>query len=136
MEGEFIRNVVTFQFIAGIQWIYNYYKTGIYNNWYYPFYNSPLVCDIHSYLNKKIILEEYKDPHKELVVTNTIQLLLVLPKESHHILTDEQRTLSKSVNYRHLYCDEFVVDNNLCTFTHQAVAFIPGFELGSIKNIG
>jgi len=133
-EEIFINKQIVYQYLYGLEWIFNYYKFGKYNNWYYPFYNSPLLINIDKYLSKLSHLPEYVDKYSNIKINNNIQLLLVLPKESHRFLPKKYCNISNNNNFKYLYCSEFKIDTNLCTFLHQAIAFLPNFNLDDLKN--
>lgn len=73
-------------YLDGMLWTLIYYDRGIPDwTWFYPYYYAPLLSDFSIYLKN-----QYKHPHFKNIETITpfLQLLLVLPPSSNHLLPD------------------------------------------------
>jgi 5'-3' exonuclease len=73
------------RYIAGLQWVYRYYKFCIPSwDWFYPFHYTPHASNIASHANKKIV--EYRFRIDTEPSTSDDQLLRVIPPASRHLL--------------------------------------------------
>lgn len=73
------------RYIAGLQWVYRYYRFGIPSwDWFYPYHYTPHALDVARHANKKII--EYRFKIDTQPSSSDDQLLRVLPPASRKLL--------------------------------------------------
>lgn len=83
-------------YISGIYWTYAYYKRKGYDNtWHYPYGYPPSVRDITNYTlgNPEPVLVSHTAE-----ITPDMQLLIVLPRESKHLLKKEHQRFMEDVS--------------------------------------
>tara|TARA_B100000700_G_C14877892_1_gene776594 strand:- start:526 stop:1131 length:606 start_codon:yes stop_codon:yes gene_type:complete len=98
----------------------NYHKT-----WYYRYQYSPTILDLSNYLqslNYTIINQdeqkynddfrikiEYNDLYPNIEINTTLQLLMILPPSSIHLIEPQYQKLMKDINYGvlHYYPNNF-----------------------------
>jgi 5'-3' exonuclease len=116
-------------FIKGIYWTYAYYKRyHIDHLWYYPYTYTPTIKDIANYCIA------YKKPEIQKrgnYVANHIQLLIVLPKESRHLLADKYKKYMEDVKHGlyHMYPEKYKVQTFLKTHLWECSPILPTINI-------
>jgi len=128
-------SVIVSSFIKGIYWTYNYYKKfDLDYEWFYP-YNFPPSCrDISNYLKGNNI-NEIKNNGSFLQAK--IQLLLILPIQSNHLLDDDLKTYTTDITkgLKHLFPNEYKIQTFLKTHLHECFPILPMINIGKIIKI-
>ena len=94
-EKDSITNICK-DYIHSLQWVYQYYFNQCIDwRWCYPYYTSPFISDIYSYMKENP--DEINNLNvfntKNTPFTSTQQLLLVLPPQSINILPTKYKYL-------------------------------------------
>lgn len=102
-------------FMIGIYWTYSYYKKHDYDNtWYYPYAYPPTLKDIANYAigNNEPLMTK-----SSIELNSIIQLLIVLPIESKHLLENKyQKMMESSMSgIYHLYPKQYKIHTFLKT---------------------
>jgi 5'-3' exonuclease len=119
-------------YITGIYWTYNYYKGfDLDYEWYYPFNYSPTSKDIYNYLNVNNFNEITKNGS---FLNSKIQLFLILPIQSHHLLDDKLKNLTKKT-FKHLFPVQFKIQTFLKNHLHECLPILPIIDIDDIKKI-
>lgn len=121
-------------YIEGIYWTYAYYKRLPHSTiWYYAYAFPPSARDIANYslANTEPILKA----HDNLRVTSDIQLMIVLPIASSHLVQDKYRKYmqSKSAGLFHLYPQTYRICTFLKTHLWECIPILPNINLEHIS---
>ena len=125
-------------YIKGIYWTYDYYKRrDIDHLWFYPYSNAPILKDISNNalaLNNIVFNENIKNG---TFVNSTIQLLIVLPKESSHLLSDKNKKYMHDVSegLYHMYPEKYKIQTFLKTHLWECSPILPNINLKYILKI-
>ena len=128
-------SIVVDSYITGIYWTYNYYKGfDLDYDWYYPYNYSPTSKDIFNYLNIKDIKPIEK---KGDFLHPKIQLFLILPIQSNHLLDDKYKILTTDIKkgFKHLFPIEFKIQTFLKNHLHECLPILPILDIGEIRKI-
>lgn len=116
-------------YITGIYWTYAYYKRRDYDDtWYYPYTYPPVIKDIANHLvgnNAPIIL------NNRVKIDSNIQLLIVLPRESRHLVADKYKNYFDDVRLglKHLYPTEYKIQTFLRTHLWECEPVLPTINI-------
>jgi 5'-3' exonuclease len=122
-------------YLTGIYWTYNYYKGfDLDYDWYYPYNYSPTSKDIYNYLNVNDMKEIRKNGS---FLHPKIQLFLILPIQSNHLLDDNFKILTTDIKkgYKHLFPIEFKIQTFLKNHLHECLPILPILDIGEIRKI-
>lgn len=122
-------------YITGIYWTYAYYKKhNIDLNWYYPYTYAPSVKDIanHAIANNKPEIQKQGD-----FVSSNIQLLIVLPKDSKHLLKREHQRYMDDIyaGLFHMYPQTYTIQTFLKTHLWECNPVLPSINIAYVKRI-
>jgi len=131
-DSSLISTIVS-NFIKGIYWTYNYYKKfDLDLEWFYPYNYPPTTRDISNYLK---VNEISKIQKKGNYLLPEIQLLLILPIQSHHLLDFKPKVKQLSLTkFRFLYPIEFKIQTFLKHHLHDCTPILPMINILKIKN--
>jgi 5'-3' exonuclease len=123
-------------YIAGIYWVYSYYKGApIDCEWYYPYNYPPTIKDIlnHSIANEPVGL---LNSNSEFV-PSYIQLLIVLPKYSFKLLSKKHQRYMLDIygGLFHLYPVKYNIQTFLKTQLWECSPSLPLINLNYIKRV-
>ena len=122
-------SIVVSNFIKGIYWTYNYYKKfDLDLEWFYPYNYPPTTRDISNYLKVNEIKSIKKIGN---YLPAEIQLLLILPIQSHHLLSNKSLELTKS-KLKYLYPIEFKIETFLKNHLHECMPLLPMINIKKI----
>jgi 5'-3' exonuclease len=122
-------------YLTGIYWTYNYYKKfDLDYDWYYPYNYSPTSKDIYNFLNVKEIKEIQNNGN---FLNPKIQLFLILPIQSNHLLDDNFKSLTIDIKkgFKHLFPIEFKIQTFLKNHLHECSPILPILDIGEIRKI-
>lgn len=128
-------SIVVENYIKGIYWTYNYYKgLDLDYDWYYPYNYSPTSKDVYNYLNVKDIKPI---ENKGNFLNPKIQLFLILPIQSNHLLDDYFKNLTTDIKkgFKHLFPIEFKIQTFLKNHLHECSPILPILDIDEIKKI-
>jgi 5'-3' exonuclease len=128
-------SIVIENYITGIYWTYNYYKGFDLNyDWYYPYNYSPTSKDIYNFLNVNNIKLIEKNGN---FLNPKIQLFLILPIQSNHLLDDDFKLLTTDIKkgFKHLFPVEFKIQTFLKNHLHECLPILPILDIGEIRKI-
>jgi 5'-3' exonuclease len=128
-------SIVIENYITGIYWTYNYYKGFDLNyDWYYPYNYSPTSKDIYNFLNVNNIKLIEKNGN---FLNPKIQLFLILPIQSNHLLNDDFKLLTTDIKkgFKHLFPVEFKIQTFLKNHLHECLPILPILDIGEIRKI-
>lgn len=122
-------------YIKGIYWTYNYYKRiNMDHTWYYPYSNAPSIKDLsnHTMANK-----EPEIISKGTFISNNMQLLIILPKQSKDLLEDNYKKYMEDIKYGlyHLYPDTYKINTFLKTHLWECSLYLPTINIDYITKI-
>jgi 5'-3' exonuclease len=132
---SYMISMIVENYITGIYWTYNYYKGfDLDYDWYYPYNYSPTSKDIFNFLNVKEINEIKKNGS---FLHPKIQLLLILPIQSNHLLDDNFKSLTTDIKkgFKHLFPIEFKIQTFLKNHLHDCTPILPILDIGEIRKI-
>lgn len=127
-EDEVVK--ITENYIEGLQWVLNYYYTGICSwPWYYKYHYAPRISDLAKGLNVKFDFE-LGEPFKPFE-----QLMSVLPERSkdlipicyRHLMTDDDSPI------KDFYPDDCEVDKNGKSASWEAVVLLSFVDEDRLK---
>jgi 5'-3' exonuclease len=135
-DSSLISTIVA-SFIKGIYWTYNYYKRfDLDYEWFYPFNYPPTTKDISNYLSVNEINEIKKNGSFLLA---KVQLLLILPIQSNHLLSFDKEIQSLMTDNKkgfiHLFPKEFKIQTFLKTQLHECGPILPMINIEKITKI-
>lgn len=121
-------------YITGIYWTYAYYKKSDYDNtWYYPYAYPPTLRDISNYAigNAQPIMQK-----KLQELSPNLQLMIVLPIESKHILESKYQKMIEDSKYgiSHLYPKEYKIHTYLKTHLWESAPILPIINIEFLRN--
>ena len=119
----------------GIYWVYQYYKGYIIDcEWYYPYNYPPTLKDIsnHSIAHEAPVINannNFLDPN--------IQLLIVLPKDSIHLVNHKYKKYMTDIysGLFHMYPVNYNIQTFLKTHLWECSPILPLININYIKNI-
>jgi len=120
-------------YIYGIYWTYAYYKKqeNLDNTWYYPYNYPPSLKDLCNYTigNTPPIVQS-----NAIDISPNIQLMIVLPQESHYLIDDKYRKVleNKHSGLYHLHPKEFKIDTYLKTNLWECCPVLPTINIHTI----
>ena len=122
-------------YIKGIYWVYSYYKgMDIDCEWYYPYNYPPTIKDIlnHSIANEVPVLNCDNE-----FVPSYIQLLIVLPKYSVHLLSKKHQRymLDMYAGLFHMYPAKYNIQTFLKTQLWECSPILPLINLNYITRV-
>jgi len=132
---SYMISMIVENYITGIYWTYNYYKGfDLDYDWYYPYNYSPTSKDIFNFLNVREINEIKKNGS---FLHPKIQLLLILPIQSNHLLDDNFKSLTTDIKkgFKHLFPIEFKIQTFLKNHLHDCTPILPILDIGEIRKI-
>jgi len=122
-------SIAVSNFIKGIYWTYNYYKKfDLDLEWFYPYNYPPTSRDISNYLKVNEINQIKKQGNYLLP---EIQLLLILPIQSKHLLSEKCLELTKN-ELSYLYPIEFKIQTFLKNHLHECMPILPMINIKKI----
>ena len=132
-----IISVVVGNYIKGIYWTYNYYKKfELDYKWFYPYNFPPTAKDISNYLTVNEISSINKNGS---FLHPNIQLLLILPVQSNHLLDFDEKlkayTTDITKGYKHLFPIEFKIQTFLKTHLHECYPILPIINIDKMTKI-
>jgi 5'-3' exonuclease len=133
-DSSLISTIVS-TFIKGIYWTYNYYKKlDLDYEWFYPYNFPPTSKDISNYLKVNDIPTIINNGN---FLNSNIQLLLILPIQSNHLLTNEYKSYTTDISkgFKHLFPEEFKIQTFLKTHLHECYPILPMIDINYIKKI-
>ena len=121
------------QYITGIYWTYAYYKKQNNNNtWFYPYEYPPTVKDIanHTLGNHAPELR-----NNTMALDTNIQLLIVLPIESKHLLDVKYQAYMEDIKkgLYHLYPKQYAINTYLKTHLWECNPRLPMINIDYIQ---
>jgi len=135
-DSSIISSVVN-NYITGIYWTYNYYKKADLDyKWFYPYNFPPTAKDISNYLTVSKINQINNNGS---FLHPNIQLLLILPVQSNHLLDFNQDlkeyTTDITKGLKHLFPIEFKIQTFLKTHLHECYPILPNISIDKITKI-
>lgn len=134
-NDSYILNLACENYIKGIYWTYSYYKRKDLDHvWYYPYSYSPSIKDIanHSQANIAPVISA-----NGTFVSSSIQLLIVLPKESKELLQPNNRKYMEDIKMGllHLYPKSYKISTFLKTHLWECCPNLPVININNIIKI-
>lgn len=130
---------ICINYMQGLLWVYNYYyRNQTCYSWYYRYCYSPTLLDLVNSLSScrmdDLEATVTLDPHKDILLNNEIQLLMVLPPQSMNIIPSNlQKIMSDiSLGALHFYPWKFTISTFLKTYLWECSAVIPDIEIEAI----
>lgn len=124
-------------YIQGLYWMVDYYFNKESKDfWFYPFNYSPSILDVYNYITTYIQQIEKSFIHFENIEINTdIQLLMILPVQSKHILDVKlQDIMTTSNEISFCYPSEYYIETYLKTKLHECHPSIPIIDYSLLNN--
>lgn len=117
-------------YFQGIEWVFNYYfEKNASFTWYYPYCYSPTIQDLVSKSNCYIKNKNINSGES----LEKLQLLLVLPPQSMHILNDTARSFMTDLTLGccHMYPYTFKISTFLKTFVWECSPILPEIDINN-----
>lgn len=133
-DTSMISNIVD-SYIKGIYWTYNYYKCFNLNyEWFYPYNYSPTAKDVYNYLQVNNIPDI---SNNGTFLNPKIQLLLILPIHSNHLLNEpfKSLTIDFKKGFKHLFPSQFKIQTFLKIHLHECLPILPIIDIDEIIKI-
>jgi 5'-3' exonuclease len=122
------------EYVKGLLWIFDYYfKKDACYHWYYPFSYSPSIKDIHI----EELVTQINNSKKQSKIQENLQLLLVLPPQSAHLLVGKSaQNLVKNIEHGiyHLYPKDFQILTFLKTYLWECTPVLPDIDIEIIQS--
>jgi 5'-3' exoribonuclease 2 len=127
-------------YIKGIYWVYSYYKgRAIDCEWYYPYNYPPTIKDIlnHSIANEAPVSHSDVPSGVLSHVPSYIQLLIVLPKYSVHLLAKKHQRYMLDIysGLFHMYPVKYEIQTFLKTQLWECSPILPLININYIKQV-
>jgi 5'-3' exoribonuclease 2 len=122
-------------YIKGIYWVYQYYKGySIDCEWYYPYNYPPTLKDIS---NHSIAHEAPEITANNNFLDPNIQLLIVLPKDSIHLVNHKYKKYMTDIysGLFHMYPANYNIQTFLKTHLWECSPILPLININYIKKI-
>lgn len=132
---SYVINMACYQYITGIYWTYAYYKQKSHDNtWYYPYEYPPSIKDIANFTlgnNAPAMV------NKQVSLTSVMQLMIVLPHESKHLIDTRYQKFMEDTKYGlyHLYPKSYPIRTYLKTHLWECAPYLPIINIEYIKTI-
>jgi len=125
-------SLIVSNFIKGIYWTYNYYKKfDLDLEWFYPYNYSPTSKDISNFLKVNDI---HNIQNKGNYLNSDIQLLIILPIQSHHLFDFKPDIKYLSIHkLKFLYPTHFKIQTFLKNHLHDCTPILPMININKIK---
>ncbi len=128
-------SVLVSNYIKGIYWTYSYYKKfDLDYEWFYPYNYPPSARDISNYLKINDIPDIQKNGD---YLKPEIQLLLILPVQSNHLLDFNQKlknfTIDDKQGFTYLFPIEFKIQTFLKNQLHECSPVLPMINIQKIQ---
>lgn len=127
MRGDI--NTACELYIKGIEWVFTYYfKKNASFSWYYPYCYSPTINDLAKRANNAVSLGH---DIENLDKISNLQLLLVLPPQSSHILKNnaQEYMTNLTLGCCHMYPQTFKISTFLKTFVWECSPILPEINI-------
>lgn len=119
-------------YLTGVSWITEYY----YNRrnpfeWFYPYHYSPTIVDVNNVLEREDRSDRpYPHVKKPTVdrITPEMQLMMIMPVQSHALLPERARVLCADKQLRYLFPRKFGVSTYLKTKLHECIPMLPALN--------
>lgn len=128
MDGKDLRS----EYLFGLQWILSYYLHGMPDwKWFYNGYYAPFARDLAISLKTFT----FRGFTKSSPLPPFLQLLLILPPKSSHLLPEPLADLMTSTDspLKHLYPDEFEVDLSGKIKDWEGIALLPSPDVSLVR---
>jgi 5'-3' exonuclease len=122
-------------YIIGIFWVYEYYKgNNIDCEWYYPYNYPPTIKDI---TNHAIAHEAPQINKNNNYVKPCVQLLIVLPRESSHLLKNDKKKYMTDIysGLFHMYPLKYKIQTFLKTHLWECSPILPLINIKYINKV-
>lgn len=120
-------------YIDGLIWIIDYYyNKNSKNNWYYKYNYSPTILDIYNFLEEK----SYNiNDSKHININTDEQLLMILPKQSFHLLNESIKKEISNSYIENYYPITFNIESYLKQKLHECIPKLPNIDMNEIKYV-
>ena len=142
-ENETIKKVCI-NYLEGIIWNVNYYfNRAIRTSFSYKYNYSPCAFDLVKYLTTMDGREFTKmheslnhDHEGDVPCTQDLQLLLVLPPSSSHLVAPHLRSIFHDISYNclHFYPTKFAISKYLKRVYHECVPILPKIDVTRVES--
>jgi 5'-3' exonuclease len=135
-------NKICSHYIEGLEWVHAYYfknfgSSSTAFNWYYRHNYSPTVLDLYNFVYTSTSSAQRKRAEFDVTTSNEtrystdLQLLMVLPPSSAHLVKKEYRALFTDINHgmRHLYPDNFKIGTYLKKYLWECHPCLPLIDI-------
>jgi 5'-3' exonuclease len=125
-------SIVSYNFIKGIYWTYNYYKKfDLDYTWYYPYTYPPTAKDISNYLKANVVKEIELNGN---YLSPKCQLLLILPIYSIDLIEDDCKKYMTDISagMKHLYPKEYKIQTLFKTHLWECCPILPIINIDKI----
>lgn len=128
-------SILVSNYIKGIYWTYNYYKKfDLDYEWFYPYNYPPTARDVSNYLKVNEVMPITKNGN---YLHPYMQLLLILPIQSNHLLEFNKKLKDLTVEDRegltYLFPKEFKIQTFLKTQLHECSPILPMINIRRIS---
>lgn len=129
-------NEICYEYMKGFEWVFNYYK---YNeplnwNWYYGYFEAPLLIDLYGYLDNYTWgdLTKFEKYNK---IDSIVQLINILPRSSLEIIPKKYHKLYDETSpINDLLPNDYGYDYEGKTYLYECHIKIPKLDLDRVAN--
>ncbi len=151
-DGDEIRDICH-NYLESLEFTLDYYYHQTYHKtWYYRYKYSPTILDLSNYiqsLNYNIINDnyqiynndfriniDYNNLYPNIEINHELQLLMILPKSSNHLINDKYKTLMCDENsgVYHYYPKDFKITTYLKKWLWLCKPMLPDIDLQLLHN--
>jgi 5'-3' exonuclease len=131
---------ICLNYIQGLLWNVDYYFNKQTNNdWFYKYRTAPCMSDMYGYMNKMLTSNGSipEIPPSMRVLTSDHQLLMVLPKQSVHLLGPHLQKYMCDINYglSYMYPQTFQIHMDLKSQLWECIPILPSVDVDAILSI-
>lgn len=120
---------LTSSYIYGLHWVLNYYFNKYADNsWVYEFNYAPTATDL--YMNLLTVPENKS--HDDVQLNECIQLMLVIPPSSYHVLPDNIKLWMNHPKIAYMFPSHFQIHTYLKTFLWECPPVLPCVHIRKI----
>lgn len=126
---------VTNSYLNGLIWNTDYYFNKMCkNNWYYPYDYSPTILDLSNKLmtDSDFLNTWRKDTHTDIHITQEMQLLMIMPIQSKHLLSEKSQNIMTNIETRYMFPSSFTFETYQKNKLHECHPKLPQLNIAAL----
>ena len=127
--NERIENICK-NYIEGLIWNVDYYMNkSISTKWFYKYDYAPTLFDLSNYVTLTSDLDQLKPLSEQKYLPPNQHLVSILPVQSHHMLSVDDRKMTRDIENVRYFPSEYRIQTYLKTFLHECSPSIPVMKM-------